>query len=350
MEKRDGIFVIILILLVFLTVSFAQSKGGRWQFENNGFDTADWDNFADNGNLQANASYSSVTPLQEGIAYLFLDTANVHDYFKVEDSNDLDFTDENIALSAWIYPLVINDVHFLINKGRQDSNPKTTNYALRISLTRNLEFLIRDANNQAQTVASSFTIPENQWTFVAIYYDYGLGKVYMWNDPNSDPVDTLDFTQSFFDNDDPLSIGSWYRNDPLSPSIKDFEGRMDDVRISGRLQDVLPGLTSISVPTKKIESRETASLEIYPNPAIRSNSNVNFEVYLPQNQIGQVSISIYNILGQKVYSWNRMTPTNSESIKWNMHDKLDQVVNAGIYFVKIEGLKRNLVKKLMILK
>ena len=350
MKKNLGILVIGLTLFLFLTSSFAQSKGGRWQFENNGFDTANWDNVSDDGSLQANASYSSVPPLQEGIAYLFLDTIFTHDYFKVEDSNDLDFTDENIALSAWIYPLVINDVHFLINKGRQDSNPKTTNYAMRISLTRNLEFLIRDANNQAQTVASSFTIPENQWTFVAIYYDYGLGKVYMWNDPNSDPVDTLDFTQTFFANDDPLSIGSWYRNDPLSPSIKDFEGRMDDVRISGRLEDVLPGPTSISSHMQKIDNRQTAGLEIYPNPAIRSGSSVNFEVFLPQNQIGQISISIYNILGQKVFSWNRVPSANRESIKWNMQDKMGQMVNAGIYFVKIEGLKRNLVKKLMILK
>jgi hypothetical protein len=350
MNKWLGIIIVSLFLLTFITSSFAQSKGARWQFENNGFDTADWDNFADDGNLQADASYSNVPPLQEGITYLFLDTADVHDYFKVEDSNDLDFTDENIALSAWIYPLIINDIHFLINKGRQDSNPKTTNYAMRISLSRNLEFLIRDANNQAQTVASSFTIPENQWSFLAIYYDYALGKVYMWNDPSGDPVDTLDFTQSFFANDDPLSIGSWYRNDPLSPSIKDFEGRIDDVRISGRLEDILPGPTAISSQMHKINTRETAFLEIYPNPAFRSGSNVHFEIYLPQNQIGQVYLSIYNILGQKVYSWNRVTPVNRESIRWNMHDNLDQVINAGIYFVKIEGLKRNLVKKLMILK
>jgi len=350
MKKRIGVFVIGLILFLFLTSSFAQSKGGRWQFENNGFDTADWDSFNDNGTLQGDASYSSIPPLQEGIAYLFLDTIFTYDYFKVEDSNDLDFTDENIALSAWIYPLVINDVHFLINKGRQDSNPKTTNYAMRISLTRNLEFLIRDANNQAQTVASSFTIPENQWTFLAIYYDYALGKVYMWNDPSGNPVDTLDFTHSFFANDDPLSIGSWYRNDPLSPSIKDFEGRMDDVRISGRLEDVFPGPTAISAHLQKINSRETAGLEIYPNPAIRSGSNVNFEVYLPQHQLGQISITIYNILGQKVYRWDRVTSAINESIKWNMHDNLGQIVNAGIYFVKIEGLKRSLVRKLMILK
>ncbi|MEJ2052250.1 MAG: hypothetical protein P8Y60_20870 [Calditrichota bacterium] len=140
MKSRLKILAIILFLSVIFTSSFAQSKGGRWQFENNGFDTADWDNVSDDGSLQANASYSSVPPLQEGIAYLFLDTADVYDYFKVEDSNDLDFTDENIALSAWIYPLVINDVHFLINKGRQDSNPKTTNYALRNHTGKPVDF------------------------------------------------------------------------------------------------------------------------------------------------------------------------------------------------------------------
>jgi hypothetical protein len=334
----------------FFNNSYSQSKGGRWQFENNGFDTADWDSFDDNGTLQGNAGYSSLPPLQEGIAYLFLDTVDVYDYFKIEDSNDLDFTDEDIALSAWIYPLIVNDVHFLINKGRQDSNPKTTNYAMRISLTGNLEFLIRDANNQAQTVASSFTIPENQWTFVAIFYDYSLGKVYMWNDPTSDPADTLDFTQSFFANNDPLSIGSWYRNDSVTPSTKDFEGRMDDIRISGRPEDVFPGPTEISAHLQKIESREIAGLEIYPNPMSLSSSNVNLKMYLPMNSSATVSISIYNILGQKIYHWNKVNPEGIQHIKWNMHDNLGNIVNTGIYFVKIDGLKSGIVKKLMILK
>ena len=51
-----------IILIVVTTTAWTQDKGGRWQFENNGFDTADWDNLDDSGNLQGTATYSGVDP------------------------------------------------------------------------------------------------------------------------------------------------------------------------------------------------------------------------------------------------------------------------------------------------
>ncbi|NIV13599.1 MAG: hypothetical protein GWN62_20660, partial [Aliifodinibius sp.] len=262
--KMVKYYIYSLICILCCTTSIlSQSKGGRWQFENNGFDTADWDAVENTGTLQNQAGYGNAAPLVEGSAYLWLDSIQVYNYFRVDDDNDLDFTDEDIAISLWIYPIVLNDVHYLINKGRQDSNPKTTNYALRISRNSwNLEFLIRDLNNQAQKVASSFTISTNQWTFLAVFYDFSENKVYMWNDPNSSPADTLDFSQSFFANGDPLSIGSWYRAD--STSHKDFEGRIDDVRISGRIQDVIPGVTFIQNPRESRYSTAESNMVIYP--------------------------------------------------------------------------------------
>ena len=93
----------ILIMVLFLSLTsllFSQSKGGRWQFENNGFDTANWDGSDNNGNLQGQASYSSLAPLQEGGAFLWMDSSVQYDFMKIDGSNDLDFDDENIAISA----------------------------------------------------------------------------------------------------------------------------------------------------------------------------------------------------------------------------------------------------------
>ena len=331
----------------FINISYSQSKGGRWQFENSGFDTADWDALDDAGSLQGQAAYSSIPPLQEGIAYLWLDSANVHDYFRVNDSNDLDFDNENIGISAWIYPLVLNDVHFLVNKGRQDSNPKTTNYALRISNSQNLEFLIRDANNQAQTVASSFEIPTNQWTFIAAYYDYSQGKVYMWNTPTTMPTDTLDFLQPLIPNSDPLSIGSWYRADSSNPSIKDFEGGMDDVRISGRLGDVVPAATSIANNHSQEHGEEEFILDVYPNPVSLSGAvQIQFTVARPE----QVSVSIYNILGQMVFTTMPGFMSPEKGIVWNMKDINENLVQSGCYFVRVKSPKLENVSRILILK
>ena len=169
--KRNFLFriVIVLLALAFPSQILPQSKGGCWQFENNGLDTGDWDNVDDAGSLTGGASFQDEPPLEEGVAYLFLDGTLSHNCFLVQDNPDLDFDNEDIAISAWIFPTLLNDVHFIITKGDNHENPMTTNYALRISKAMNLEFLIRDASNKAQTAASSFTIPLNQWTFVAVF-------------------------------------------------------------------------------------------------------------------------------------------------------------------------------------
>ena len=232
-----------IILIIVTTTACTQDKGGRWQFEDNGFDTADWDNLEDPGTLQGTATYSELNPV-EGNSFLWLDTLSVNNFFKIVDSDDLDFTDEDIGISMWIYPIVIKGVHFLVNKGDQISVPKTTNYSLRITEGGRLEFLVRNSSH-AQKVKSSFSIPANQWTFVAAFYDYDAAKVYIWNSNILTPIDTLDFNQSFFANDDPLSIGSWYRSDPENPAHRDFNGRIDDVRISGLLENIIPVISGM---------------------------------------------------------------------------------------------------------
>lgn len=347
--------LIIFITLSFLcmalfSLSFAQSKGGRWQFENNGYDTAGWDTIDDNGTLQDSASYSSEPPLQEGISYLLLDTAYVYDYFKIQDNNDLDFDNENIGISAWIYPFVLNDVHFIVNKGRQDSNPKTTNYAMRISLSRNLEFLIRDANNRAQTVASSFTIPDNQWTFVAIFYDYSSQTVYMWNNPGDAPVDTLSFAQSFFSNDDPLSIGAWYNASLSTPAVKEFQGRIDDVRISGRLEDIISSLTTVVPAAKSNAFTGSPSLDIFPNPVRSSNSKVQIRILSSGQDFQDLVINVYNILGQKVFNTTIKGNGYPSMLSWNLKDFNGQKVGAGIYFIQTKFKNDQAIKRFIILK
>jgi len=92
----------------------AQNKGGRWQFENNGFDTAGWDAQNDNGALQGEAVYNNLNPAQ-GTHYLFLDTLSIYDYFRIDDSNDLDFTNEDIMrkISDQFPGIESKDIQFL---------------------------------------------------------------------------------------------------------------------------------------------------------------------------------------------------------------------------------------------
>jgi hypothetical protein len=324
----------------FQDLAYAQSKGGRWQFNNEGSDTATWDNIADAGELINQARFSADMPIQEETQYLLLDTTGVHDFFLIPDSDDLDFGDENIGLSAWIYPFVINDVHYLVNKGNQFTSPKTTNYALRISRQGQLEFLIRDANDRAQRVTSGFTIPENKWTFVGVFYDYSAGKVYMWNDPAAAAQDTLNFTQSLLPNDQPLAIGSWFRSDSVSPSIMDFEGRIDDVRISGRLADVIPEITTAIASAEPALPLTLILFQNYPNPF---NPTTRISFTLAARSV--VSLSVYNAMSQRV-----ATLVN-ETLPAGHHETILDASgwSSGLYFYRLQAGEISTVQKMLLI-
>ncbi len=317
-------------LLFFCCVAMlhAQSKGGRWTMEGNGDDTAMWDGQADTGRLQGEAVFSNLIPLPEGRYCLWLDTARVHDYFKVEDSPDLDFENENIGISMWIYPTVLNDVHFLVNKGTQTDATKSTDYALRISLAKKIEFLIRDSNNKAQTAASNFTVPLNQWTFIAVWYDFNAGKVYFWNRVGAAPVDSANFRFNYFANDGPLSIGSWYRNDPAAPSIKDFQGGIDEVRISGRCEDLIPLISGVT--RRQPAVLLPGDLELYPNPLSLSR-NGSLTVGGVSPLAGRGTLTLYNLRGQIV--WRQ--EVTAWPYRWVLRDVPGGILPAGSYFLQL---------------
>ena len=349
MSRKFLCVCFIFLIIISNSHLFSQSKGGRWQFENNGFDTADWDASDDDGELQGAAIYSNTEPLQEGTAYLWLDSANKYDFLKINDSNDLDFDNEPIGISAWIYPLIVgDDIHWILNKGDQFPNPKTTNYSLRISKSKKLEFLIRDANNQAKPIASSFEIPINQWTFVAIFYDFSAAKVYMWNELTPNPIDTLDFNQSFFSNSDPLSIGSWYTSDPATPSIKDFEGRIDDVRISGRLEDILSAPSAVEYCDENPEVLMPNEIEIYPNPVILSQGAENVTFHFKSYHTCNQAILIFDILGREIFSGS--ISNQKPLFKWNLKDRFNNPMQAGIYFLRIDANDKYHIKKFLVVK
>jgi hypothetical protein len=317
---------ILLFAILLTSPAMSQNKGGRWQFEGNGEDSASWDGVENNGFLQGSASFTATMSAPEGSFCLWLDSANVFDYFMTADQNELDFDNEDIAISAWLYPTVINDVHFILNKGTQTNSAKATNYAVRIAKSRKLEFLIRDGNNQAQTAASGFTIPLNQWSFVAVYYNYSAGKVYFCNQPSGPPIDSLAFRYDYFSNDGPLSIGSWYRDDAAAPSIKDFEGGIDDVRISSHLEDIFA--TSSGVQQRGRHAMPTAmNYQIFPNPLRAAESD---GIKICGNPT-TTAVSIFNLLGQKVFE-SELNP--GQTILWPLGDRQGAGVQSGLYLVQ----------------
>lgn len=340
---RNGTgYVITGLLCIVINITIAQQKGGRWQFDNQGNDTAWWDLTNDTGQLQGEAEFQELSPLQQGTAYLMLDTSWTHDYFKVDDSDDLDFEDENIAISVWIYPLKTgDDVYYILNKGDQFSEPKTTNYALRISKAETIEFLIRDDQNQARKVSSSFTVTVDKWNFIGMFYNYEKKMVYFWNDPVSVTADSISFQQDYFSNDDPLAIGSWFRSDASKPSVKDFEGRIDDVRIGTELSHIFDDVSLVDSKNSFHNKKEFRVYQSTPNPG-NGYITIPFTVSDP----GNVKIKIYNNIGQEKQAFkSNILSSGRHSFNLNVTS-----FSSGIYFYRITYFEHSEIRKFTILK
>jgi len=328
-------------------VLFSQGKGGRWRFENNGADTADWDAAEDDGVLMSGAFIQESSTPVDGNVSLFLDAGQVNACFLVPDGDDLDFEDQDIAISAWVFPSVLNDVHFILSKGDQYKNPKTTNYAVRISSGRNLEFLIRDSKNQARTAASSFTIPLNEWTFLAVYYDYSAGKVYMWNQAGSAAVDTLEFVQPFFPNNDPLCIGAWFTSDPAAPTAKPFKGSVDDVRISGKPEDVLPVRSAANFREAPARGKGDSAMQAFPNPISLSGTGGEIGIRIKRDIAEGATVRLYNILGQEIHRADLPRAVSGQVLRVRLSGT-GTPLNAGVYFLRILNGRDTAIQKLLI--
>jgi hypothetical protein len=337
-------------ILVFCLVPglFSQGKGGRWPFENNGADTADWDSAGDDGILTEGAVFQETSSPAEGTAALVLESGRPYACFLVPDGGDLDFTDENIAISAWVKPSLLNDVHFILSKGDQYGNLKTTNYALRISVNRRLEFLIRDSGNQARTASSRFTIPVDEWTFVAAYYDFPAGKVTLWNRPDAEPADTVDFSHPYFADGDPLCIGAWFTSDPSVPAAKGFKGSIDDVRISGRLEDVFPSSSAADFREAECRPAETLSVQAFPNPVPRSRiAGGGIGIRFNRATRGKTTVRLFDVLGREIHHEDYPAAGPGQEIRFRPSGG-GASLNAGVYFLRITDGRDGAVQKLLI--
>ncbi|UCE08197.1 MAG: T9SS type A sorting domain-containing protein [bacterium] len=286
-----GLIILVIGMVVIIPNGLlGQSKGGRWQFENNGDDTADWDLTNNSGTLSGTAFYGNESPVIEGNYYLSVEDTNQYSFFYVSDNYELDFSNGNVAISAWIYPKTVDlTTQFIVIKGDHEANPKTNNYALRMQ-GDHLNFILADNNGQAHKVSSSFIIPTNQWTFVAAFYDHSESLVYLWNEPNEQATDVFSFNAKLFPNNNRLYIGGWGRE-----GYRKFFGYIDDVRIGTRIEEIIDTNTDVQQKNRVLLPSISFKLnQNYPNP-FNATTAISFEIF----QTESVTLDVYNILGKK---------------------------------------------------
>jgi hypothetical protein len=344
---KIGFWLIIAFILLSASSHFAQVKGGRWMFENNGNDDASWDEFANNGLLSGAASYQSIAPLAQGNYYLSLEDFDNYGAFTVAHHSELNFKNKNLAASLWIYPIPNGSTspQFLFLKGDRSGTVKLNNYALRLN-NSHIEFIIHLESGGFKFKKSSFKVVDNEWLFIAVFYDTVQSKLYMWNDPESAPVDTFDFNESLFPNDLKLYVGTAGQN-----GHRRFFGRIDDLRISNRISDIIDNATSIELSDINSHPTKFILIQNYPNP-------FNPDTWIPYKLIGSstVVIKIYDVKGKLIrilnpgYKTAGVYTTKERAAYWDGKNSSGEDVASGIYFYVLEAGEFRSAKKMTLKK
>lgn len=337
------------LLLLSSSICFGQTKGGRWMFENNGNDVAVWDNIDNNGSLSGTALFSNVEPKIQDDYYLSLEDSADYGVFTVPDQEELDFNDENFAASLWVYPVEgYDNPQHLFLKGERSGSDKTNNYALRLN-NEFLEFIVHSESGAKKVARSTFKVAKNEWNFLAVFYDYNNSKLYMWNDNQSIPIDTLDFDAPLFPNSNNLYVGTSGEN-----GFKRFWGRIDDLRIGNKVSEIIDEVTSVEHSESKNLTLNFSLSQNYPNP-FNPATTIRFTVPTPpissplakgRTKEGFVKLIVYNTLGQQVATLvDEQKAPGSYEIKFDASN-----LSSGVYFYKLQAEDFASVKKLMLIK
>ncbi len=91
----------------------------------------------------------------------------------------------------------------------------------------------------------------------------------------------------------------------------------------------------------------------FPNPFSLSHSdrNLGTKIIFSLKKDSFVSLSIYNILGQKVKTLiNKDMKSGTKQVFWNGKDDGNKQVSAGIYFYRMQTNNFNCIKKMILMK
>ncbi len=135
------------------------------------------------------------------------------------------------------------------------------------------------------------------------------------------------------DNGDFYDAGWFYIKDSESADDRDLAMRYSPMNGSGMTNSELGGIINKNTTPSKIISNKKDILEIYPNPVTKQNFTINTNSFK-----GNITISIFNISGTKVYSVNEQA--GQISIKTTLP--------SGLYTVIVSDDIRYATSKLII--
>lgn len=128
----------------------------------------------------------------------------------------------------------------------------------------------------------------------------------------------------------------------MSSDLRDLNNQNISVGISNALIQILP---VVSVISENYHEAPKPELHVYPNPF---NSLANIQFSVGSSEI--ISLKIYNVEGEEVFSYNLNLSNKSSALIWDGRNNIGYPLPSGIYFIRLDMLDNFLIKKAILLK
>jgi len=242
-----------------------------------------------------------------------------------------------LTIDAWIYLRPSSDLGFIVSRWDRSSADPKGQFILQIA-TNSLSFTC--ANNTESCGIGGVELPFEQWLLVSAVFDNGQMALYIDGEQHAyglAPFTSL--TSGEFTHDE-LNIGDHWRDLNYPYTI---EGKIDEVRISNIARYVI---TDIDYGDEDVIPQSFSLSQNHPNPF---NPLTIIEYTLSRKS--EVSLDIYNIMGQKVASLvNGSRPAGAYRLKWNGRNSNREEVTSGLYFYRLKVDDQVATRKMVLLK
>jgi len=279
-----------------------------------------------NGN-NGTVNGATLTTDKEGLADSAYEFDGINNFIQVANSSSLNVFNSDLTISMWLYndnPSLTDNTYKGISKGGWDTG---AGYELVYSNFWNdgtLHFTTGSGGNNVY----AFNTYNNQWIMLTGTYENATAtkKMYINGILQASIVQASSSLTSSLDD---LFIGRRHPANNYSGFVK---GKMDEIRI----------YNSALSASEILQLYNTSALGVSKNPTKENNSVYvsNKCIYFNENQnLSQIkSISVYNLLAQKVYQLNTFQKENRLPLK------------QGIYILKVAYKNNQLSTKKFIIK
>ena len=156
---------------------------------------------------------------------------------------------------------------------------------------------------------------------------------FLWEQLSGDPVSVFSADQS---------VATFY-----SPNIEATLSFVLSVFDEQGLSDKDTASIFVSSLSINAEGEGKNKISLFPNPF----NSMLFINYLSQKGFDAKRVSVYNIIGEKIINWDVSNKNTENSfIYWGAKDERGFEIRSGLYFVRLEGDKSSIIKKVTYLK